>query len=137
MKDTLQELKGLLVYVLEFVVDGQPRSVMLRPIDAGNGVILEETSEDSGVMRGKLVSGGVCEVPAVAITNVFASWWKVDHVTNQGHKTIYVDDAVIEKKVESAVDDPKKWDENGALKGVEGKDRLPPDTPNGRIIRGG
>jgi hypothetical protein len=125
----------MLVYILEFSHNGEQRSVVLRPIDVANGVILEETTETSGISRGRLLSGGLLEIPTAAITNVFSSWWKVDNKTNKGHETFYVDDAVVETKVENAQNNPDRWDENGALKGVEGVEKLPKDAKNSRIIR--
>lgn len=137
MKETLQDFKLMLVYVLEFVVNCKQRSLTLIPIDAANGVIMEETREGSGTMRGLLVSGGEFKIPAAAITNVFASWWKCTERTNRGVDNYYVDDAVVERKVERAVDDPKKWDDDGCLKDVKGRDQLPKDVRNSRIVRGG
>jgi hypothetical protein len=58
-----------LVYILKFLVNGEPRSVLLRPVDAANGVILDDP-EDNGIMRGVTLGGCTIKIPFTHILMV-------------------------------------------------------------------
>jgi hypothetical protein len=130
----LPTLRDKLVYILQFVLNGQPRSVALLPLDAANGVIIEETFEGSGVYWGRTVGGTRVEVPVASVTHIFASWWKVtENFSGNGYKTVHTNsDEWVEEHVTRKQDDPKAWDKDGVLKNVEGEETPPPDA---KIIR--
>lgn len=137
MKEHLHDATQVLVYVLELVIAGQLRSVILQPIDPDNGVVLEESADGSGIMRGRLVSGGLLEIPAAAIKNVFPQWWKkTDNQSGQGSKGWWMDDEVVEKHATNDIGNASKWDENGCHKEIEGREKLPDDVKSSRIVRG-
>lgn len=130
----LPTLTDKLVYIMKFVLNGQPRSLVLQPIDAANGVIIEETSDGSGIYWGKTIGGSRVEVPVESVTHVFASWWKVsDNFGGNGNQTIHTNsEDLIDDHVRLKQDDPKAWDEHGELKTVKGEDK-PPE--GGKVIR--
>lgn len=137
MKDKLHDLKLVLVYIYEYIVEGKKHSVVLKPIDAANGVILEETFDGSGIMRGRSVSGGLVHIPIEGITNHFQTWWrKQTDEGGQGHRSWWLDDEVAGNHAYSDLDDESKWDENGCHKEIEGRETLPDDAKSSRIIRG-
>lgn len=79
-------LNQTLTYILHFLVGEQERTLLLQPIDAANGVILEETSEDSGIVRGKSIYGRTFDLKFTQILrieeyDVTANWG------GNGHKT--------------------------------------------------
>ncbi|MBW4474068.1 MAG: hypothetical protein KME45_27390 [Stenomitos rutilans HA7619-LM2] len=130
MKWNLKDLQLTLVHIYEYTVAGKQHTAVLKPIDAGNGVILEETFDGSGIMRGLLVSGGTVHIPLEGITNYFQSWWRL--FANDGHggrRTIYTDDE--ERVGNEAVRDYGKrgsWDEDGCYTKAEETDKGSSDS---------
>ena len=77
----------MITYILHFLnATGQQRNLLLQPIDAGNGVILEETYDGSGIVRGQSVYGTNFEVKFDQILKieeykVTANWGGRGHST--------------------------------------------------------
>lgn len=126
---TQSNLAQPLVYIIELILAGQPRSLAVVPVDAANGVILD-APEGSDFYEGKSLSGSNFKIPIAAVTNVFASWWEVKNKTNQGHDTWHLSDDAISDYVEANQGKPDRWSENGTLQDgtgqeVTGKDEEP------------
>lgn len=127
-----------LIYIVEFVINGEARSLQVCPVDAANGVIFD-APEGSEFYKGRTVSGTNFEIPIAAVTNVFASWWKVttNDFGGNGHKTYHAQTDWVEGYVEKKKDDPNAWNkETGELKDVEGEDKPPPETKSSRTLFG-
>jgi len=134
MKDFMEQL----TYRVEFLLNGQLRSVVLVPLDAANGVIMDDPT-NNGYYNARTLAGSNIQIPVAAVTNVFASWWKVstNDFGGNGNKVYHAQTDWVEGYVEDKMDDPKAWDkETGELKGVEGEDHPPPDTPPSRKLFG-
>lgn len=133
MKSTLHEVAGMLVYVFEFVIGGEKRSVILKPLDAANGLIVEETFPDSGIYYGESITGRRVEIPVPAVTNCFASWWKIStkNFGGNGWKTVYGDEKYTEKYLDQ-VDPPNP--ETGEYENTKLEKKDPP--PDARRYRG-
>ncbi|MBW4475121.1 MAG: hypothetical protein KME45_32790 [Stenomitos rutilans HA7619-LM2] len=130
MKSTLKDLKLMLVHIYEYVIEGKQHSAVLKPIDAANGVILEETFDGSGIMRGLLVSGGTVYIPLEGITNYFQSWWKLFSEDGRGgRKLIYTDDEDrVGDQASREVGKRGCWDDDGCYTKAEETDRGSSDS---------
>ncbi len=130
VNDKLNNFKLTLVYIYEYVIEGKQQTVVLQPIDAANGVILEETFEGSGILRGLQVSGGLVHIPIEGITNHFQSWWKLFADDGRGGvKGEYTDDEDrVGRKASNDVGKKHRWDENGEYKHAREVDRPSPDA---------
>jgi len=128
---TQSNLAQPLVYIIELILAGQPRSLAVIPVDAANGVILD-APEGSDFYEGKSLSGSNFKILIAAVTNVFATWWKSEQRTNQGKDTWHLSEEAIEDTVESAQNRPECWNEHGALinptsgKEITGDDDIEP-----------
>jgi hypothetical protein len=130
MKNSLQDFKLMLVYIFEYIVEGKKHSVVLKPIDAANGVILDEVPGQPGLMRGLLVSGGTVHIPIEGITNHFQSWWKLWSDDGRGGvKGSYTDDEErVGNQAARDVGRPGRWDENGCYTHAKEVDRPSEDA---------
>lgn len=98
-------LLNVATYVLEFLLGTEHRTVLVQAFDAANGVILEETAEDSGIMRGRLLSGGKVEIPFPQILKI--ERYKVDTWNGQTHKVTEVTEAQLLSSLERAPRSPE------------------------------
>lgn len=130
MNDKLRDARLTLVYIYEWLVDGAKHTAVLLPIDAANGVILEETEDGSGILRGLTISGGFVHIPLEGITNHFQSWWKLWRDDGRGGvKGEYTDDENrVGRQASEDVGRSKRWDENGEYKRAKSVDRPSEDA---------
>jgi hypothetical protein len=87
-----RSLKSLMVYALEYLHNGLTLTAHLIPVDAGNGVIMDDAGD--GFMMGRLTTGGNIRVSLENIVNlsVLDVFWR----NNQGtHNHSKWDDDVI------------------------------------------
>jgi len=131
MQANLNDFKQVLVYIFEYIVEGKQYSVVLKPIDAANGVILDEVPGQPGIMRGRLVSGGTVHIPIEGITNHFQSWWKL--FTDDGRGGVrgeYTNDVDrVGRRASEDVGKKGRWDEEtGEYKRAREVDRPPEDA---------
>lgn len=87
-----------LVYLLEFLLNGEKRWVLLRPIDAANGVILDDR-DDNGIMHGLTLGGRNVEIPFQHILKVDPQY-KVSIFTGNKVRTETVDAERLEKIID-------------------------------------
>lgn len=62
MKYDFRQFASTLVYILRYMMNGRERSILLRPIDASNGVIMDDI-DDNGIMHGLTLGGNRIELP--------------------------------------------------------------------------
>lgn len=112
-------------YCIQYKQGDRPCAVLVYP-DA-DGSVMSELKEGSGIMVGRLVSGGLVHIPMDAIIHVFA-WWKHILNTGNGQKTVYRSDRNMNEVAESLSGNDESWDEDGTLKNVEKVDKPPKDA---------
>ena len=108
-------LNDLLIYVLEFLLEGERRSVFCRPVDASNGVVLEETSDGSGIMCGVLLGGKTFEIPLPQILKIeqYKVTYRPGEVGGQTAKTVTVGANKVQDIIANQTDS-----ETGEVKGI-------------------
>jgi hypothetical protein len=91
---------------------------------------------DGDVYIGQRLNGDRLEIPAAALTNVFA-WWRVttDKLGCQTEKKYYLTDRAMSKWVENDSSALKRNKETGEIENAEWKSKLPPDVKPGRVVR--
>lgn len=107
----LQSFQDIL-YICEFLLNGQRRSVLLRPVDAANGVVLD--GDEAGRMFGQTSSGQRVELPINRILRI--ERYKVQfRATDNGRssRTEYASEKKLEKIIERRTDK-----ETGEVKGI-------------------
>lgn len=93
-------LQQVATYVLEFLLGTEHRTVLVQAFDAPNGVVLEETADGSGIMRGRLLSGGKVEIPFPQILKI--ERYKVDTWNGQTHRNQEITEAQLLSDLEKA-----------------------------------
>jgi len=88
-----------LVYLLEFLLNGEKRWVLLQPIDAANGVVLDDR-HDNGIMHGLTLGGRQVEIPFQHILKVDPQY-KVTTFNGQKCRTQKVDAERLEKIIDN------------------------------------
>lgn len=113
MQSQLKDLQSMLVYIFEYIVEGKKHSVVLKPIDAANGIVLDDVPGQPGIVRGLTVSGGTVHIPIEGITNHFQSWWKVFRDDGRGGvRGEYTDDEErVGRAASEDVGKKGRWDE--------------------------
>lgn len=96
---TSNPLEQVTTYVLEFLLGSEPRTVLVQAIDAPNGVVLEETADGSGMMRGLLLGGGKIEIPFPRILKIEKRY---EVTTHNGQVTRV--EKMSERRVERLID---------------------------------
>jgi hypothetical protein len=77
----------MITYILHFVNQlNQERNLLLQPIDAENNVFLEETYENSGIMRGLSTFGTNFEIPFTHVLRI-EEYQVTGNWGGNGHKT--------------------------------------------------
>jgi|GEM_PF-3443458 len=97
----LDALSGLMVYVLTLVVAGKERSVLLRPIDPANGVILDDVN-DNGWMQGLTLAGKRIEIKFSQVLMV--EQYRVSRFNGQTTRSQTVSAAELERIIEVNTD---------------------------------
>lgn len=129
-----QQAEMALAYCIKFITGGQERTALVLP--DGDGSVMSETYDGSGIMQGLLPSGKTIEIPMDCITNVFATWWRVTNNAGKGVDTWNLDDEAIKDYVEASQDKPDRW-KNGVLQDTRGQDVTGnDDEPEKGKIRG-
>lgn len=97
----LDALNGLMVYVLTLVIAGQERSVLLRPIDPANGVILDDV-KNNGWLQGLTLTGKRIEIEFSQVLMV--EQYRVTRFNGQTTRSQTVSAAEVEKIIEKNTD---------------------------------
>lgn len=97
----LDALNGLMVYVLTLVIAGQKRSVLLRPIDPANGVILDDV-KNNGWLQGLTLAGKRIEIEFSQVLMV--EQYRVTRFNGQTTRSQTVSAAEVEKIIEKNTD---------------------------------
>lgn len=101
-----------ILYICEFLLNGQRRSVLLRPVDAANGVILD--GDEAGRMFGQTSSGQRVEIPIVHILRIDRFKVRFQAADNgRSARTENVSEKKLEKIIERRTDK-----ETGEVKGI-------------------
>ncbi|MDX2215290.1 MAG: hypothetical protein SFY66_18645 [Oculatellaceae cyanobacterium bins.114] len=112
------------LYVLDYLVEGEKKRTILQPVDAEYGVILEETSDGSDLMRGLLANGKRIFVPMSQVLHV--EEWKVQvkaGYLGSGSRTLHLN----EKQMERLVNNFPRDQETGEVKGIANFEKVERD----------
>lgn len=104
-----------LVYLLEFLLNGEKRWVLLQPVDAANGVILDDR-DDNGIMHGLTLGGRAIEIPFTHVLKVDPQY-KVTRFNGQTHRSERVSAEKLEKIIDRNTD--KKTGEVTGIDSIE------------------
>jgi len=107
-----QKFQDNFLYICEFLLDGRRRSVLLRPVDAANGVILD--GDEDGRMFGQTSSGQRVEIPIIHILRIDRFKVRFQAADNgRNARTEYASEKKLEKIIERRTDK-----ETGEVKGI-------------------
>lgn len=111
----IAQLTEAVLYILDFLVDGEKQKVILQPVDPSYGVIMEETEDGSGIMKGLLPTGKPIFIPMPQILHI--EEWKVRvkaGYLGSGSRTLHLN----EKQMTDLVNNFPRDQETGEVKGI-------------------
>lgn len=112
MSDKSKPLSQLVERVATYLLTlTNGKSYWLYPVDASNGVVMEEIGE-TGVMRGRLIAGGNVDVEIDHIFNIEEKRYRVTVNNGQGRKSMDMSDREFDKAIERA----KRDEDTGEVK---------------------
>lgn len=127
MQYDFRSFKSLLIYMLRYLHNGHERSILLQPVDAGNGVIMHDV-DDNGIMHGLTIGGHSIQLPFQHFL-IVERQFRVTRFNGQTSRTEKASEARVEQIIEQNTD-KKTGELDASIRNIEEV-----DNPKNKVTR--